>query len=158
MFTFAWGWGCKMRKPQQSWSRGGGVYTVVVLVALSVGHHQHTTETKAVANTWTPSSKGTKSWKKQGGFCTKVLRDPGPLPSFVQKNGVFLEQLRLSCMGHLSPGPFIREKDWNSPAGERSRGRVCITLCLINVELTPHSCGGRGEWWWWAFRGGGGSL
>lgn len=56
-----------------------------------------------------------------------MLRDPGPLSSFVQKNGVFLEQLRLSCMGHLSPGPFIRKKDWNSPAGGRSRGRVCIT-------------------------------
>lgn len=56
-----------------------------------------------------------------------MLRDPGPLSSFVQKNGVFLEQLRLSCMGHLSPGPFIRKKDWNSPAGGRSQGRVCIT-------------------------------
>lgn len=40
-----------MRKPQQSRSRGGGVYTVVVLVALSVDPQQHTTETKATANT-----------------------------------------------------------------------------------------------------------
>ncbi|CAB1455480.1 unnamed protein product [Pleuronectes platessa] len=63
------------------------------------------TQTKATASTSTPSSMGTKSRRTRGGAGTKVNGDPGPLRSFVQKNGEVQEQL-LRLHGTFETAPF----------------------------------------------------
>lgn len=130
-------------------------------------HPLHTLAKTQVRQKLQPTCLHPHQWaqraeKRQEGPRTKVHRDPGPLSSFVLKNGEVQEQLLLAARD-IWDEPFHQKQSlelWvcrlQEGGGRREEKGEAVyktkgTLCQINVEQTPHSsfrsaaAGGRGR-------------
>lgn len=116
-----------------------------MLVSLTAHPHQNNSQTKATANTCTPSSMGTKSRKTMGGALHKGAPRPRPSLLYCAEEWRGPGAAAVGCTGHLRRPLSLETKSGAvsvQAAGDEEGGGVYKTkgtLCQINVELTPHS-------------------